>query len=59
MIVKSGEVAWYDGRMHDLAELVPNGVTQWGTAAPAPVPNPPAGYATALPFAASAIAAGR
>lgn len=44
-----------DGRRHDLGELLPNGITQWGTAATEPV-LAPLGYASVVPFVGSAIA---
>jgi len=46
-----------DGRRHDLRRLMPNGVTQWGTAA-AGAPIDLAGYRSVVPFVGSAIAIG-
>lgn len=47
----------FGGRRYDLAECVGRGVTQFGTAAAAPIAPPP-GYLTVLPFTGSAIALG-
>jgi hypothetical protein len=47
-----------DGRRYDFARLVPNGITQWGTAATTPVADMPPGYASVVPFVGSAIAIG-
>jgi hypothetical protein len=46
-----------DGRRHDLRRLMPNGVTQWGTAA-AGAAIDLAGYKSVVPFVGSAIAIG-
>jgi hypothetical protein len=46
-----------DGRRHDLRRLMPNGVTQWGTAA-AGAAIDLAGYRSVVPFVGSAIAIG-
>lgn len=46
-----------DGRRYDLRQLMPNGITQWGTSASTPT-GPVAHYATVLPFVGSAIAIG-
>jgi hypothetical protein len=46
-----------DGRRHDLRRLMPNGITQWGTAAETPA-GTLAGYTSILPFVGSAIAIG-
>jgi hypothetical protein len=48
----------HDGRRIDFAELVPFGVTQWGTASDTAIVPPPQGYASAFPFVGSAIAVG-
>lgn len=48
----------FGGRRHDLAKCLGRGVTQFGTAAAAPVAPPPAGYRRVLPFTGSAIALG-
>jgi hypothetical protein len=45
------------GRRHDLGRRLPNGITQWGTASPQPMPPPP-GYTTSLPFVGWAVAVG-
>ena len=45
------------GRRYDLRRLMPNGITQWGTAATTAVAPPP-GYTSVLPFVGSAIAIG-
>lgn len=45
------------GRRYDLRQLMPNGITQWGTAATAPVAEV-AGYASVIPFVGSAVAIG-
>ena len=45
------------GRRYDLGRLLPNGITQWGTAAAAAVPDVP-GYRSVIPFVGSAIAIG-
>jgi hypothetical protein len=46
-----------DGRRYDLRRLMPNGVTQWGTAA-AGATLDLAGYRSVVPFVGSAIAIG-
>ncbi|HUR80809.1 MAG TPA: hypothetical protein VM733_08585 [Thermoanaerobaculia bacterium] len=46
------------GVTYDLAELLPHGITQWGTASPQAIAPPPAGYSTVLPFIGSAIKVG-
>lgn len=47
------------GQRYDLRRLVPNGVTQWGTAAETPITGADAaGYETVIPFVGSAIAIG-
>jgi hypothetical protein len=48
----------YNGQTQNLAELLPNGITQWGTAGTNPVTPPPAGYTTVVPFVGAAIAIG-
>lgn len=45
------------GRRYDLRELMPNGITQWGTSATTVAAQVP-GYASVLPFVGSAIAIG-
>jgi hypothetical protein len=45
------------GRRYDLRRLMPNGITQWGTAAETPT-GPLAGYTGVIPFVGSAIAIG-
>ena len=45
------------GRRYDLRRLMPNGITQWGTAAATPVAGVP-GYTSVIPFVGSAIAIG-
>ncbi|HYJ79994.1 MAG TPA: hypothetical protein VEW03_10355 [Longimicrobiaceae bacterium] len=62
MNVFSAALVWstefeFGGRRYDLGRLLPNGVTQWGTASTVPV-KAPRGYATALPFVGSAVAVG-
>ncbi len=44
-----------DGRRYDLGELLPHGITQWGTAATEPV-LAPLGYASIVPFVGSGVA---
>lgn len=61
--VFSSELIWsrpfeHEGVRIDLAELVPHGVTQWGTASPNAIASPPPGYSSVFPFAGSAIAVG-
>jgi hypothetical protein len=46
-----------EGRRYDFARLVPNGITQWGTAATTPAAELP-GYSSVVPFVGSAIAIG-
>jgi hypothetical protein len=48
----------YAGERQNLSELLPNGVTQWGTAGTTAVAPPPPGYKTVLPFVGSAVAIG-
>ncbi|HEX2059114.1 MAG TPA: hypothetical protein VHK90_00085 [Thermoanaerobaculia bacterium] len=43
------------GRCYDFAELLPYGVTQWGTASTTSGDPPPTGYTSAVPFVGSAI----
>ena len=45
------------GRRYDLGRLMPNGITQWGTAATTAAARLP-GYTSVLPFVGSAIAIG-
>jgi hypothetical protein len=45
------------GAQYDFRELVGHGITQWGTAATAPM-TPPAGYQSVVPFLGSAIRTG-
>ncbi|HEX2834344.1 MAG TPA: hypothetical protein VHW00_15145 [Thermoanaerobaculia bacterium] len=49
----------YNDVLYDFAELLPHGVTQWGTASTNIITPPPDGYATVIPFVGSAIAVGR
>ena len=49
----------FDGQRHDLGDVLPHGVTQFGTASTTSIASPPTGYATVLPFTGSAIAIGR
>ena len=47
------------GRRYDLRRLMPNGITQWGTASETPIADADApGYTTVVPFVGSAIAIG-
>jgi hypothetical protein len=46
------------GRRYDLGRLMPNGITQWGTAASAPIAGGLPGYTAVVPFVGSAIAIG-
>jgi hypothetical protein len=46
-----------DGREYDLRRLMPNGITQWGTAATTPAAQL-AGYTAVVPFVGSAVAIG-
>lgn len=47
------------GRSYDLGRLLPNGITQWGTAAAAAISDADApGYTTVIPFVGSAVAIG-
>jgi len=47
------------GRTYDLRRLMPNGITQWGTAAATAISDADAqGYTSVLPFVGSAIAIG-
>lgn len=62
MNVFSAALVWstefeFAGQRYDLRRMVPNGVTQWGTASEVAV-KAPRGYSTALPFVGSAIAIG-
>jgi hypothetical protein len=45
------------GRTHDLRRLMPNGITQWGTAAATPAAEL-RGYRSVIPFVGSAVAIG-
>ncbi|HEX8394337.1 MAG TPA: hypothetical protein VF665_18475 [Longimicrobium sp.] len=45
------------GRRYDFRALMPNGITQWGTAASTPLPSLP-GYTSIIPFVGSAITIG-
>lgn len=45
------------GRRHDFARLMPNGITQWGTAAATAVGGLD-GYSSVIPFVGSAVAIG-
>jgi len=47
----------FGGRTYDLAELIGDGITQWGTAASEPL-APPSGYDAVAPFVGSAIRLG-
>ena len=44
--------------VHDIAEHLSRGITQFGTSAETPILPPPAGYDLVLPFTGSAIAIG-
>ncbi len=55
-LLESRELEW-QGRRIDLGQLLPQGVTQWGTASGNSLP-PPTGYTAMEAFAASAIAVG-
>ena len=62
MNVFSAALVWstefeFAGGRYDLRRMVPNGVTQWGTASAVAV-KAPRGYSTAVPFVGSAIAVG-
>ena len=46
----------FDGKHYDFARLIPNGITQWGTASPDPIIPPPAGFSLVVPFVGSAVA---
>ena len=46
----------FDGNRYDFARLIPNGITQWGTASPDPIVPPPKGFMTVVPFVGSAVA---
>ena len=48
----------FGGGRHDLAHHIGRGITQFGTAAAAPITPAPAGYKLVLPFTGSAIALG-
>jgi len=48
----------FEGQLCNLSELLPHGVTQFGTASATPIAPAPAGYDTVLPFTGSAIAIG-
>jgi hypothetical protein len=48
----------YAGERQNLSELLPNGVTQWGTAGTTAIVPPANGYETVLPFVGSAVAIG-
>ncbi|MGZ5473665.1 MAG: hypothetical protein ACXW31_10405 [Thermoanaerobaculia bacterium] len=45
-----------EGKRYDFAQLLPNGITQWGTASPEPIEPPPKGFTTSAPFVGSAVA---
>lgn len=49
----------FAGHRHDIAEHIGQGVTQFGTAAGAPIAPTPAGFTLVVPFTGSAIALGR
>ena len=46
------------GRRHDFGRLMPNGITQWGTAATTAIGGALPGYTAVVPFVGSAIAIG-
>ncbi|WP_257450027.1 hypothetical protein [Archangium lipolyticum] len=48
----------FGGRTWNLANLIPQGITQMGTASTTEIP-PPSGYTKVLPFVGSAMALGR
>jgi hypothetical protein len=54
----SSEPFEFCGLTYDFAELLPHGITQWGTASPEAITPPPAGYSTVVPFIGSAIKVG-
>jgi hypothetical protein len=57
-LVSSVPFMW-NGKAHDLGEILSPGVTQFGTAAESPVTPPAKGYVLVLPFSGSAISLGR
>ena len=46
------------GRRYDFGRLMPNGITQWGTAAATAIAGELPGYTSVIPFVGSAIAIG-
>jgi membrane-associated phospholipid phosphatase len=46
------------GRRYDFGRLMPNGITQWGTAASTAIAEALPGYSAVIPFVGSAIAIG-
>ena len=46
------------GRRYDFGRLMPNGITQWGTAATTAIAGALPGYTSVIPFVGSAIAIG-
>jgi hypothetical protein len=48
----------FRGRHYDLGWLMPDGITQWGTAASTPIAGGLPGYSAVVPFVGSAIAIG-
>lgn len=46
----------YEGRRYDFAQLLPHGITQWGTASPDAIAPPPKGFTAVVPFVGSAVA---
>ena len=59
----SAKLTWsreftFNGLEYDFAQLLPYGMTQWGTASPEPVTPPPDGFTTVVPFVGSAIRIG-
>ena len=45
-----------DGQHCNFADLLPNGITQWGTASPEAITPLPPGFTTVVPFVGSGIA---
>ena len=48
----------FNGATYDFAEMLPHGITQWGTASPEAIVPPPSGFTTVVPFVGSAIKVG-
>jgi hypothetical protein len=58
-VLVSSKPFTFNGATYDFADLVPNGVTQWGTASTNTIDPPPVGYSAVIPFVGSAVAVGR